>query len=168
LESARVDVLLLDISMPGPGFLETMDSVRQKYPEIRVLVVSMHPEERWATRAFQAGAAGYLTKAHSAEELADAIRRVHEGGRYVTPTMAERLASHLGPGGEAVGHEGLSRREYQVLCLLGSGKMVKSAAKELGVSPKTVSTYRTRILEKLALRSTADLIRYVVEHDLKL
>jgi DNA-binding NarL/FixJ family response regulator len=168
LRSAEVDVLLLDISMPGPGFLETMDQVRKDYPEVRVLVVSMHPEERWATRAFQSGAAGYLTKAHSAEELAEAIRRVHQGGRYVTPTLAERLASHLGPGGGTVGHEGLSRREYQVLCLLGSGKMVKSAALELGVSPKTISTYRTRILEKLGLRSTADIIRYVVEHELRL
>ena len=168
LRSAEVDVLLLDISMPGPGFLETMDRVRKDHPEVRVLVVSMHPEERWATRAFQSGAAGYLTKAHSAEELAEAIRRVHQGGRYVTPTLAERLASRLGPGGGTVGHESLSRREYQVLCLLGSGKMVKSAALELGVSPKTISTYRTRILEKLGLRSTADLIRYVVEHELRI
>jgi DNA-binding NarL/FixJ family response regulator len=168
LEAGPADVLVLDISMPGPGFLQVMQSLQKKHPLLPVLVVSMHPEEHWATRAFQSGASGYLTKAHSAEELAEAIRRVHQGGRYVTPSLAERLASQLGPGAAKVGHEGLSRREYEVLCLLGSGKMVKGIAHQLGLSPKTVSTYRTRILEKLNLRSTADLIRYVVEHELKL
>jgi len=168
LESARADALVLDISMPGPGFLEVMETLRSEHPRLPILVVSMHPEEHWATRAFQSGAAGYLTKAHSAEELAEAIRRVHQGGRYVTPSLAERLASQLGPGAGRSGHETLSRREYEVLCLLGSGKMVKGVAHQLGLSPKTVSTYRTRILEKLELRSTADLIRYVVENDLEL
>ncbi len=167
LESVRVDVLVLDISMPGPGFLETMEVVNGQHPRLPILVVSMHSEEHWATRAFQSGAAGYLTKAHSAEELAEAIRRVHQGGRYVTPSLAERLASRLGPGAGMSGHETLSRREYEVLCLLGSGKMLKGVAHQLGLSPKTVSTYRTRILEKLQLRSTADLIRYVIENDLE-
>jgi DNA-binding NarL/FixJ family response regulator len=168
LAASPADVLVLDISMPGPGFLEVMESLREEHAELPVLVVSMHPEEHWATRAFRAGASGYLTKAHSAEELAEAIRRVHQGGRYVTPSLAERLASQLVPGAASTGHEGLSRREYEVLCLLGSGKMVKGVAHRLGISPKTVSTYRSRILEKLQLRSTADLIRYVIENDLKL
>jgi two-component system invasion response regulator UvrY len=168
LQSTPADVLVLDISMPGPGFLEVMEALHGEYPRLPVLVVSMHPEEHWATRAFQSGAAGYLTKAHSAEELAEAIRRVHQGGRYVTPGLAEHLASQLGPGAGKAGHEALSRREYEVLCLLGSGKMVKGVAHHLGLSPKTVSTYRSRILEKLALRTTADLIRYVVENDLEL
>jgi DNA-binding NarL/FixJ family response regulator len=168
LTSSGADVLVLDISMPGPGFLEIMEEVRTTHPDLPVLVVSMHAEERWAVRAFQCGASGYLTKAHSAEELAEAIRQVHRGGRYVTPSLAERLATQLMPGGGGVAHEALSRREYEVLCLLGAGKMVKSIAHELGLSTKTVSTYRARILEKLSLGSTADLIRYAVEHDLTL
>lgn len=163
----EVDVVLMDVSMPELGFLEALERVREDWPHISVLVVSMHPEEQWAIRAFRSGAVGYLTKRHSAEELAEAIRRVHAGGRYVTPALADVLAAHLVSGGEGNGHDALSKREFEVLCMLGSGRMVKRIAVDLGLSPKTVSTYRSRILEKLALGSTAEIIRYVVEHDLQ-
>lgn len=163
-----VDVLILDISMPGAGFIETMEKVTNLRPRLPVLVVTLYPEDIWAVRAFKAGAAGYLTKAHSGKELAEAIRTLHRGGRYVTSTMAERLASLLSGSPEQATHEVLSPREFEVLCRLGAGAMVKTAAREMGVSPRTVSTYRARILEKMAFRSTADIIRYVVEHRLSL
>ena len=164
LDMTTADVLLLDIAMPGPGFLSTMQRLRAERGGLRVLVLSVHPEEQYARRAFRLGASGYLTKAHSPAELAEAIRRIYRGGRYVTPTLAERLAFELDPTTDKEAHESLSDREYQVLCLLGSGNGVKEIGAKLALSPKTVSTYRARILEKMKLDTTADLIRYVVEH----
>lgn len=166
LEHVGADVLILDITMPGLGFLDVMTTLRERFPGLPVLVVSMHGEEQWAVQALKAGAAGYLTKTRSAEELAEGIRRVHSGGRYITSSVAESLARLMGPQEGALRHESLSKREFQVLRSLGTGKKLKTVARELGVSPKTVSTYRARILEKLGLASTADLIRYAVEHDL--
>lgn len=166
LERVPVDVLILDITMPGPGFLQVMEALRQRFPSIPVLVVSMHAEEQWAVQALKAGAAGYLTKTHSAEELAEGVRRVHAGGRYITASMAEALARHVGSGRGGPPHDSLSRREFEVLRRLGTGNTVTSVAREMALSPKTVTTYRKRILEKLNLRSTADLIRYAMEHDL--
>jgi DNA-binding NarL/FixJ family response regulator len=166
LQGDPFDVLILDISMPGMGFLRIMEEIRTGHPHLPVLVVSMHPEETWALQSFRAGAAGYLTKAHSSEELPDAIRKVASGGRFVTPTLAERMAANLGPESQRPPHETLSEREFQVLCLLGEGKMVKTVARELGLSPKTVSTYRARIIEKLDLATTHDLVRYVADNGL--
>jgi DNA-binding NarL/FixJ family response regulator len=166
LRGSEADVLLLDISMPGPGFLPLMEELRKGHPGLPVLVVSMHAENLWAVQALKAGAAGYLAKTHSAEELAEGIRRVFAGGRYITPAVAETLALHLGPQGEEPAIQSLSQREFQVFQKLGAGKMVKTVASELGLSSKTVSTYRMRILEKLSLRSTAELIRFAVENDL--
>ncbi len=166
LEESQPDVLLLDISMPGPGFPEIMRRIRELRPGLPVLVVSMHTEEEWAVQALKAGAAGYLSKARSAEELAEAVRRVHGGGRYITAELADVLARRLSNPGPVLSHEALSPREFEVLRLLGRGKMVKTVARELGLSPRTVSTYRARILEKLHLRSTPELVRYAVEHDL--
>ena len=165
-KSADVDVLLLDISMPGPGFLNTMRRLRTEQPGLAVLVLSVHPEEQFAVRALRAGAVGYLTKDHTPEELGEAIRRVYRGGRYVSESLAENLAFELGPDAEVLPHELLSEREYQVLCRLGSGKSVKAIASELCLSPKTVGTYRTRVLEKMKLTSNAELIRYTVQHGL--
>jgi two-component system invasion response regulator UvrY len=167
LHTHGVDVLLLDIAMPGLGFLQAMEQVRNLDPELPVLVLSVYPEEDWAVRSLKAGAAGYVEKTRSTEELAAAIRRVHQGGRYVSPTLAESLALDLSPDRVRATHESLSNREHQVLCLLGAGKLVKQIAAELGVSPKTVSTYRARVLEKLQLQSNADLVRYVTEHNLE-
>ncbi len=168
LQTSDADVLLLDISMPGLGFLELMKRIRRAWPRLKVLVLSVHPEDQYAVRALRAGAVGYLTKSHSPEELAEAIRHIYRGGRYVTPTLAEKLAFELHPEADRAAHESLSDREYQVLCLVGAGRSLKEIAAELAVSPKTVSTYRARILKKTQLGSTAGLIRYAVEHKLVL
>ena len=160
------EVLLLDVSMPGPGFLEVLRGLRQDHPRVAVLVLSVHPEDQYAVRALRAGAAGYLTKDHSPEELVAAIRKVHRGGKYVSPSLAERLAVGLEIGASDSPHEQLSNREYDVLCLLGSGRTVKEVASRLALSPKTVSTYRARVLEKMKLATNADLVRYAAQHGL--
>ena len=160
------DVLLLDVSMPGPGFLEVLSCLRQDHPRVAVLVLSVHPEDQYAVRALRAGAAGYLTKDHSPEELVAAIRKVHRGGKYVSPSLAEKLAVGLEIGAASSPHEQLSNREYDVLCLLGSGRTVKEIASRLALSPKTVSTYRARVLEKMKLATNADLVRYAAQHGL--
>ena len=160
------DVLLLDVSMPGPGVLETIRRVRAKLPELRVLVLSAHPEDQYAVRCLRAGAWGYLSKQRTGRELIEAIRRLHGGQHYVTDTLAEYLAAEISPDAERTPHELLSDREYQVLCLLGAGKSVQEASERLRLSPKTVSTYRARVLEKIGLATTAGLIRYAVEHGL--
>lgn len=166
LREGTADVLLLDISMPGLPFLELMQRLRTTYPHVRILVVSAHPEDQYALRSFRAGAAGYLTKNHTPSELAEAIRRVHQGTRYVTSTLAEALAFELDPEYDRPSHDRLSEREYQVLVSLGAGKSLKEIAAETSLSPKTVSTYRARILSKLGLTTTAELIRYAIEHGL--
>lgn len=161
------DVILLDVSMPGPGFLHVLERLRAEHPSVAVLVLSVHPEDQYAVRALRAGAAGYLTKDHSPEQLIEAIRKVHRGGKYISPSLAERLAANLTPtGAQALRHEGLSHREYEVLCLLGSGQTVKEISAELRLSPKTVSTYRSRVLEKMQATSNADLVRYAAQHGL--
>jgi two-component system, NarL family, invasion response regulator UvrY len=165
-DSVKVDVILLDVSMPGPGFLETMRRLRKEHPGVKVLVLSVHPEDQYAVRALRLGASGYLTKDHSPTELAGAIRRAFKGGKYVTESLAERLAFELEADRELLPHSVLSEREYQVLCNLGAGTSVKETAAELGLSPKTVSTYRTRVLAKMKLNTNAELIRYVIKHGL--
>ena len=160
------DVVLLDVSMPGSPFTETLRQLREQHPTVRVLVLSAHPEDQWAMRALRGGAAGYLTKDHSPEQLLDAIRRVHRGGRYVSPALAERLAAHLGQDFVGSPHEQLSDREFDVLCGLGIGRSVKEVAATLGLSPKTVSTYRTRLMEKMRFVTTADLVRYAAAYGL--
>ena len=166
LRSAAVDVVLLDVSMPGSTFVDTLRALRSEHPSVKVLVLSAYPEDQWALRALQSGASGYLTKDHSPDQLVEAIRRVSSGRRYVSETMAERLAGMAGDGRTRAPHEGLSDREFEVLRALGSGMLVKDVAAELGLSAKTVSTYRTRLLEKMGLASKADLVRYVAVHDL--
>jgi DNA-binding NarL/FixJ family response regulator len=163
-----VDMVLLDVSMPGPSFIEVLTGIRRDHPSVKVLVLSVHPEDQWAVRALRAGAAGYLTKDHSPEQLIEAIRKVHRGGKYVSESLAERLASGLEQGGTAAMHEALSDREYEVLRALGSGLSVKEVAARLGLSPKTVSTYRTRILEKMQMQGNAELVRYVSDHQLRI
>jgi two-component system invasion response regulator UvrY len=166
LGKTAVDVVLLDVSMPGAPFTETLARMREDHPTVRVLVLSAHPEDQWAIRALRGGASGYLTKDHSPEQLVEAVRRVHRGGRYVSAALAERLAVNLGSHSRGVPHELLSDREFEVLRRLGTGRSVKEVGAELRLSPKTVSTYRTRLLEKMQLASTADLVRYVAQHGL--
>lgn len=161
------DVLLLDVSMPGPGLVPLLQSLRTSHPTLPVLVLSVHPEDQYALRALRAGARGYLTKDHSPEELVAAVRKVYRGGRYVSATLAERLAAEFDAAGSAKApHEDLSDREFEVLCLMGSGRSVTEVATTLGLSVKTVSTYRTRLLQKMAASSNADLVRYVATHGL--
>jgi DNA-binding NarL/FixJ family response regulator len=131
-----------------------------------VLVLSAHPEDQWAMRSLQAGASGYLTKDHSPEQLVNAIRRVARGGKYVSESMAEKLAGMVDTARTRAPHETLSDREFEVLRALGSGMMVKDVAAQLRLSAKTVSTYRTRLLDKMGLKTKADLVRYVVLHEL--
>jgi DNA-binding NarL/FixJ family response regulator len=166
LAAAAVDVILLDVSMPGATFVETLKDLREQHPSIKVLVLSAHPEDQWAMRALRAGASGYLTKDHSPDQLVQAIRKVARGGKYVSESMAEKLAGMVDAGGTRAPHERLSDREFEVLRALGSGMMVKDVATQLRLSAKTVSTYRTRLLEKMGLESKADLVRYVVTHQL--
>ncbi len=166
VEKIATDVVLLDVSMPGPGLIPLLETMRAAHPSIAVLVLSVHPEEQYAMRALRAGARGYLTKDHSPGELVAAVRKVHGGGRYVSATLAERLAADLSTGVDGLPHERLSDREFEVLCLLGSGRTVTDIASTLSLSVKTVSTYRARLLDKIPAGSNAELVRYVVAHGL--
>ena len=166
LATEPVDVVLLDVSMPGSTLVETLKQLREQHPSIKVLVLSVHPEDQWAVRALRAGAQGYLTKDHSPEQLVQAIRRVARGGKFVSDTLAQTLAGLVDEGRAQAPHERLSDREFEVLRALGSGMEVKDVAAQLNLSAKTVSTYRTRLLEKMGLATKADLVRYVVSHDL--
>jgi len=164
LAHARWDILVLDLSMPGGG-LELLKEVRGTYPALPVLMLSMHPEEQYAVRALRAGASGYVTKDAEPEVLAGAIRKVAGGGRYVSETVAEQLAMAATGGAPAEPQlEQLSDRELSVLARLGAGKTIGEIADELGLSVKTVSTYRARLLQKLGLQTSADLTRYAIEH----
>ena len=165
-ESLKPDVVLLDITMPGPGFVETIQRLKALRPPVRILVLSVQPEDQFAIRALKAGASGYVSKNLSPEQLVTAIQEVTRGGRYVSPTLAQRLAAAVADGADRPPHEGLSAREYQVLCLIGAGKSVKEIAAAMELSVKTVSTYRARILEKTRLKSNAEIIRYTIEHGL--
>ena len=160
------EVLVLDMSMPGRSGIELIKLVKAERPALRVLVLSMHSEEQYAVRAVRAGASGYLTKETAAEELVSAIRRVAGGGAYVTPETAERLVRDAGAGAEREAHKKLSDREYEVFRMIVSGKSVTDIAGVLNLSVKTISTHKSRILEKMALATQADLVRYAVEHGL--
>src|ERR1700739_2940178 len=160
------DVVILDISMPGKSGLDILDDLKRLRPGIPILLLTMHPEQQFARRALKAGAAGYLTKDSVTEELKEAVKKIVAGGRYVSVTLAEKLAVDLRQGADLPAHELLSDREFQVLRMLASGKTVKEMAQDLSLSVKTVSTYRSRILEKTGMKTNADLIRYALEAQL--
>ena len=160
------DLILLDISMPGRSGLEILEEIKAMQPKLPVLILSMHPEEQYAVRMLRAGAAGYLTKASAPEELINAIQKVSKGGKYVTVSLAEKLAYELDAGAEKPRHERLSNREYQVMLMLASGQSVSEVAEELCLSAKTISTYRTRILEKMDMKKNAELTLYAVKNKL--
>jgi two-component system, NarL family, invasion response regulator UvrY len=166
IRKGDVDVVLLDISMPGLMGLDALKQMNAENSKLPVLVLSMHPEEQYAIRVLKAGASGYLTKAAAPEQLIGAIRKVYRGGRYVSDALAEKLALGLKVGAPGLPHENLSDREYQVLCLISSGKTVKEIAEELSLSEKTISTYRTRILEKMNMKSNAELAHYGIKNEL--
>jgi DNA-binding NarL/FixJ family response regulator len=159
-------VVLLDISLPGRDGLDILKELKQRYPTFPVLMFSVYAEEQYAVRALKTGAAGYITKDSEPEALITALRKVAQGGRYVSPSLAERLALEITSNADRPLHAMLANREYQVLLMLGEGKTVKEIADVLSLSVKTISTYRTRILHKLRLNTTADLIRYTLSHQL--
>jgi two-component system, NarL family, invasion response regulator UvrY len=160
------DVAVLDISIPGRSGLELLADLRRCSRRTAVLVLSMHPEHQYAVRALRAGAAGYVTKDSPREEFVRAFRKVVAGGQYVSSSLAERLVADLRDSPKKAPHERLSNREYAVLCALASGKRVSDVAVDLSLSVKTVSTYRRRVLDKLQIRTTAELTRYAIENQL--
>ncbi len=166
IKASRCDVVLLDITMPGMNGLDVIKQLGKESPRLPVLVLSIHPEEQYAVRALKAGAAGYLTKDRAPDELLGAIRKVSAGGKYVSPSLAERLASTLEAGEEQSPHKTLSDREYQVMCMIATGKTVTKIAKELSLSVKTISTYRSRILEKMKVKNSAELTHYAIRNRL--
>jgi len=163
---ARLDVIVLDISLPDMNGLDVIKALRGADVPAGVLVLSMHPEEQYARRVLKAGASGYLQKDSPPEELLEAIRKIAKGRRYVSAGFAESLALDLAGRASASPHELLSDREYQVLCLFASGRRVKEIASELNLSAPTVSTYRARIFEKIGTTSTAGLVRFALDHGL--
>ncbi len=166
LRSTEPDVVLLDITMPGAPFPGLLRMLRSAFPRVAVLIVTMHGEDQFAVRALKEGAAGYLTKQQPPQEVINAIKQIAGGGRYLTAAVAERAAAALNGNAPRLPHEQVSRREYEVLCMIGLGKSVKQIATELGVSPKTVSTHRARLLRKMRLKTSAELIRYVLQYGL--
>jgi two-component system invasion response regulator UvrY len=164
LHTTPADIVVLDINIPGPGFLELIRQIREKFPKVQVLVVSMYPEGELALQALRAGAAGYVNKTYAESELLAAVRKVCHGGRFITPALAEWLVTETGLAPE---RGRLSSREREVLELLAEGKSHKEIAATMSISPKTIGTYRSRLLTKLNLKTTADLIRYAVDHRLK-
>ncbi len=160
------DVVILDVTMPGRSGVDVLADLKRERPKLPVLVLSMHPEDQYGKRVLKAGAAGYLNKDSAPEELIKAIRKVLAGGRYVSPTLAEVLAQDLGQGGDQPLHERLSDREFEVLRLMGSGKTITQIADLLHLSVTTISTYRARLLEKMRMRTTAELMNYALRNQL--
>jgi len=166
IRARSFDVAVLDMTMPGRSGIELIKQVKDEKPKLRILVLTMHSEEQYAVRALKAGASGYLTKEAAADQLVAAIRRIAGGGAYVSPETAERLALAAAPRAEAVPHTLLSDREFQVLQMIAGGRTVGEIAKRLSLSVKTVSTHKTRILQKMGFSNQAELIRYALEHKL--
>ena len=160
------DVVVLDVTMPGRSGLEVLREIKKSRPRVPVLVLSMHPENQFAVRVLKRGASGYMTKESAPAELVGAIKKVLAGGRYVSNSLAEKLATYVSADNQKPPQELLSDREFQVLRLIASGKIVSEIARELSLSVKTISTYRTRILEKMGLQNNAELMRYAMQHQL--
>lgn len=162
----RWDVVLLDIAMPGIGGMEVLRMLKQERPKLPVLVLTTHSEDQYGVRALRAGADGYLTKEKAPQELVRALRKVLQGGKYVSETLAEELAFHLSADRDKFPHEALSEREYDIMRRIASGKSILGIANELALSPRTVSTYRARIMEKMQMKTNTDLIRYALKKQL--
>ena len=158
------DAVILDIAMPGRGGLDILKELKREYPKLPVLILSMHPEEQYAVRALKEGAAGYMNKESAPYELIKAIKKITKGGKYVSSTLAEKLAFIMEA--ETSPHDSLSHREYQVMLMIASGKGLSQIAEEMSLSVKTISTYRTRILEKVNLKNNAEIMHYAIKHKL--
>jgi len=167
LEQNEYDLIILDITLPGRSGLDVMKDINDRYAEIPVLILSMHAEEQYAVRALRAGAFGYINKQSASEELVFAIRKILQGDRYISETVADHLASHVS---SPNGHDPLKKlsdREYEVLHLTASGLSVSDIAEKMCLSPKTISTYRTRLLSKLHLKNTAELVRFALQQGIE-
>jgi two-component system, NarL family, invasion response regulator UvrY len=169
LEAVRTghwDALILDITMPDMTGLEVLKELKAQHARIPILMLSIHPEEQYGVRALKAGAAGYLTKESIPEKLVFALQKILNGKRYISPSLVEKLAGEIEKNDERPPHETLSDREFQIACLIGSGKTVSEIAAELYLSVKTISTYRSRILDKMKMKHNAELIHYVLDQQL--
>ncbi|MGD0173364.1 MAG: response regulator transcription factor [Anaerolineales bacterium] len=166
VDCERWDIVVLDLAMPGGNGLEALKQIKHNHPQLPVLILSMFPEDQYAVRTIRAGAAGYLNKESAPEELVQAIRKVLQGGEYISPSVADELVLHARHEDDQPLHKRLSDREYQVLCLIASGKEIKEISTELALSAKTVSTYRTRLLEKMNMKTNAELTHYAIENKL--
>ncbi|MEW6569677.1 MAG: response regulator transcription factor [Nitrospirota bacterium] len=166
LSQYHYDVVLLDISLPGGSGLDILRRIKSKKPKLPVLMLSVHSEEQYAVRSLKAGASGYLTKESAPDELIAAVKKISRGGKYVSSSVAEKLVSELEPSDTKPCHESLSDREFEVMHMFASGKTLKEIAEELSLSIQTISTYRTRILDKMKMNSIADVIRYAVKQGL--
>jgi DNA-binding NarL/FixJ family response regulator len=166
VKANRYDLLLLDISLPGMSGLDVLKQIKCLKPSLPILILSMYPEEQYAIRTLRAGASGYLTKESASLELIEAIRRVASGRKYITTSLAEKIAVDWETARDALPHEDLSDREYQILCLIASGKTVKEVSNALALSVKTVSTHRSRILNKMNMKNNAQLTHYAIKHNL--
>jgi len=160
------DLVLLDISLPDRNGLELLEALKKSHPKLSILMLSMYRETQYAVRAIKSGASGYLNKQSAPDQLVSAIKQVVTGRKYITPSVAEALALEISVGKDSLPHESLSNREFQTLCLLASGKPVSAIADKLSLSVKTVSMYRTRLLEKMHLKNNAELTHYAIRHGL--
>jgi two-component system, NarL family, invasion response regulator UvrY len=160
------DIVILDVTMPGRGGLDVLKEIKTARPKLPVLVLSMHPEDQFAVRVLKAGASGYMTKESAPEELVGAVKKILQGGRHISAALGEIMAAHLTLNTNRPPHELLSNREFQVMRQIASGKTVSEIARELSLSVRTVSTYRTRILEKTGMKSNAELTHYAFQNQL--
>jgi len=166
LKKDIINILLLDISLPGRSGLEVLQSVKAKWPSTNVLMLSMHPQEQYAIRALKLGASGYLSKDTDSEELQLAVKKVSEGGKYISPSLAERFALFINNDTCRQKHDILSGREFEIMIQLANGKSLQEIGKELFISNKTVSTYRSRIMMKMEMNKNTELTRYCIENKL--
>ena len=166
IANERWDIVVLDLTMPGGNGLEALKQIKHDHPQLPVLILSMYPEDQYAVRTIRAGAAGYLNKESAPEELVQAIRKVLHGGEYISASVADELVLHARHEDDQPLHKHLSDREYQVLCLIAAGKEVKEISTELSLSAKTISTYRARLLEKMNLKTNAELTHYAIQNAL--
>jgi two-component system, NarL family, invasion response regulator UvrY len=166
LRNSEVEIVVLDVSLPGRNGLEVLKQIRSMYEHLKVLMLSMYPEDQFAIRALKAGASGYLHKDSQPDILVEALRAITKGGEYLSPAITSLLFKEVNSDGSGLPHKILSDREYEVLLYIGEGKSISEIANQLSLSVKTISTYRSRILEKMSLNNNSDLVKYILMHDL--
>ena len=166
LRSQHIDIVILDIGLPDKNGIEVLKDIRAEKPGVRLLILSMHPEMRYARRAIRNGAAGYLTKDAPSETVIRAVHNIYHKGSYITDTVADQLYQQMSGTGEHMTHEQLSDREYQILLLIGKGESVRSISEELGLSINTINSYRRRLMEKMKFKNNAEIVQYVTRHNL--